>query len=126
MEEGYVFSCNFTYPETEGHYFRIKLTLNGELFQDIFLVDDWYDGGDNVDYDFSNYLFEKNDTMKVELLSIDKAVYDYFSTLNAVLLSVNTGPLFSSIPDNPLTNFTGGALGYFGAYSVRSRTVVFE
>ena len=125
MEEGYVLSCYFTYPETEGHYFRIKLTLNGELFQDIFLVEDWYDGGDNVDYDF-NYLFEKNNTMKVELLSIDKATHDYFYTLSDVLISDNSGPFFISIPDNPLTNFTNGALGYFAAYSVRSRTIVFE
>jgi len=108
MEEGYVFSCNFTDPE--------------------FVVQDrYYGNGESIDYDFSNwYLFEKNDTMKVELLSIDKAAYDYFSTLNGVLLSVNTGPVFSIIPDNPLTNFTGDALGYFAAYSVRSRTIVFE
>ena len=127
IEEGYVFSCNFTYPETEGRHFRIRLALNGESLQDIFLVDDWYDSGDDVDYDFSNiHLFEKYDTMKVELLSIDKSVYDYFSTLADALLSTDTGPVFSSIPDNPLSNFTNGALGYFAAYSVRSKTVVFE
>jgi len=126
MEEGYVFSCHFTYHEIEGNYYRIKLTHNGELLQDIFLIPDWYEDGESVEYEFSNHLFEKNDTIKVELLSIDKAAYDYFSTLNAVLLSVNTGPVFSSIPDNPLTNFTEGALGYFAAYSVRSQTVVFE
>jgi len=127
MEEGYVFSCNFTYPEMEDHFFRIKLTHNGESLQDIFLIQDWYEGGDNVEFDFSSiYLFEKNDIMKVELLSIDKSVYDYFSTLADVLLSSDTGPVFSSIPDNPISNFTNGALGYFAAYSVRSQTVVFE
>ena len=126
MEEGYVFSCHFIYHEIDGNYYRIKLTHNGELLQNIFLIPDWYDDGDTIEYEFWNYLFEKNDTIKVELLSIDKAVYDYFSTLSDVLLSVGTGPVFSSIPDNPLTNFTEGALGYFAAYSVRSQTVVFE
>ena len=126
MEEGYVFSCYFTYHEIEGNYYRIKLTHNGELLQDIFLIPDWYEDGDSVEYEFWNHLFEKNDTMKVELLSIDRAVYDYFSTLNDVVLSEDSGPVFSSIPDNPLTNFTEGALGYFAAYSVRSQTVVFE
>ena len=127
IEEGYVFACHFTYHEIEGKYYRIKLIHNGELLQDIFLVPDWYEDGDSIEFDFSSlYIFEKNDTIKAELLSIDKAAYDYFSTLNAVLLTNNEGSLFSSIPDNPLTNFTEGALGYFAAYSVRSRTVVFE
>jgi len=126
IEEGYVFSCHFTYHEIEGNYYRIKLTHNGELLQDIFLIPDWYEDGESIEYEFGNYLFEKNDSMKVELLSIDKAVYDYFSTLSNVLLSENTGPVFSSIPDNPITNVSNGALGYFGAYSVRTQTVVFE
>jgi hypothetical protein len=125
-DEGFVFSCHFTYNEIEGRYHRIKLTLNGELLQDIFMVPDWNEDGDSVEYEFWNYLFEKNDTMSVELLSIDTAVYDYFSTLNAVLLSGDSGHVFSTIPDNPVTNFTGGALGYFAAYSVRSQTVVFD
>ena len=127
VEEGYVFACHFTYPDIEGNYYRIRLTHNGELLQDMFLVADWYDAGDHVEYDFSGmYLFEKDDRMKVELLSIDEAGYDYFSTLSDVLLTENTGPLFSSVPDNPVTNFTNGALGYFAAYSVQSQTVVFE
>ncbi|MFC1606355.1 DUF4249 domain-containing protein [Candidatus Latescibacterota bacterium] len=128
VEEGYVFSCHFTDPETADNYYRFKLTHNGKLFQDYFMFQDRYYGdGEDIEYDFSNwFIFEKNDTMKVELLSIDKAAFDYFFTLSAVLLSENSGPVFSSVPDNPLTNFTGGALGYFAAYSVRSQTVVFE
>ncbi|MFC1551886.1 DUF4249 domain-containing protein [Candidatus Latescibacterota bacterium] len=126
MEEGYVFSCHFTYPDIEDNYYRIKLTHNGELLHDIFMVSDWYESGDNVEYDFSAYIFEENDTMNVELLSIDKAAAEYFSTLNAVMLSSNTGPGFSAIPDNPITNISNGALGYFAAYSVRTKTVVFK
>ena len=126
MEEGYIFACHFTYHEIEGNYYRIKLTHNGELLQDIFLVPDWYEDGESIEYEFGNYLFEKNDTMKVELLSIDKRVYAYFSTLSAVLLSGDTGHVISSIPDNPVSNVSNGALGYFAAYSVRSQTVVFE
>ena len=127
VEEGYVFSCNFTYPKTEGRFFRIKLTLNDESFPDLFLAQDWYEEGDNVEYDFSGmYVLEKNDSMKVELLSIDKATYDYYSTLSDALLSEENVVAFSRIPDNPTSNFTNGALGYFAAYSVRSQTVVFE
>ena len=127
IEEGYVFSCNFTDPETEGNYYRIKLILNGETIQGYSLFNDRYSNGKNIEYEFYNwYLFEENDMLEVRLLSIDKAVYNYFSTLNAVLLSVNTGPLFAAVPDNPTTNLTNGALGYFAAYSVRSKTVVFK
>jgi len=127
LKEGYVFFCNFTDPETKNNYYRIRLILNGELIQDSYLFNDHYSNGKNIEYDFTNwYLFKKNDTMKVELLSIDKATYDYFHTLRSVLLSNDSGPLFTSIPDNPTTNFTNGALGYFAAYSVRSGIIVFE
>jgi hypothetical protein len=55
------------------------------------------------------------DTMFVELWGIDKGVYEYYSTLNEIL--GGAGPSTAS-PANPTSNITGGAMGYFSAFTV--------
>ena len=70
-----------------------------------------------------NY-FNPGDTVWVDLLSIDKASYDYFNTLNNILTS-DRSPT-SLAPANPNTNLTNGALGYFAAYSVDSRMIILQ
>ena len=73
-----------------------------------------------------NYnLFDKNETVTVELLTIDKAAYEYFFRLNE--MSDESG---LDIPDilntntyNPKSNLSNGALGYFYAYSYKKYTV---
>ena len=66
--------------------------------------------------------FTTGDTVRVDLLSIDKASYDCFNTLNDILTS-DRSPT-SLAPANPNTNLTNGALGYFAAYSISSKMVV--
>jgi hypothetical protein len=57
----------------------------------------------------------------VELLSLDQKTYGYYRTLEDLLF---TNPLFGSTPANPNTNLSNGALGYFGACAVSSKTIV--
>jgi hypothetical protein len=47
---------------------------------------------------------------------IDKNVYNYFFSLLQV--TGNNGGFQSASPDNPITNISGGALGYFSAHTV--------
>ncbi len=70
-------------------------------------------GGDKVN---------KGDTITIDLLSIDKATYDYFHTLSNILSS-DQSPT-SLAPANPSTNISGDALGYFAAYTVDSKRIV--
>jgi hypothetical protein len=70
-------------------------------------------GGDKVN---------KGDTITIDLLSIDKATYDYFHTLSNILTS-DQSPT-SLAPANPNTNISGDALGYFAAYTVDSKRIV--
>ena len=60
-------------------------------------------------------------TYRIELLSLDKQTYGYYRTLEDLLY---TNPFFGSTPANPNNNLSNGALGYFGAYAVSSRTIV--
>lgn len=64
------------------------------------------------------------DTITVELLSIDKATYDYFNTLRDVLSSDRSATSLS--PANPNTNLSNGSLGYFVAWTVDSKTIVLK
>jgi hypothetical protein len=62
--------------------------------------------------------FEQNDSVDVELVSISHAMFDYFNTL-ALLVDGSGSPA----PTNPSSNWSGGALGYFGAFSVSKQTI---
>jgi hypothetical protein len=70
-------------------------------------------GGDKVN---------KGDTITIELLSIDEAAYNYFKTLSNILSS-DQSPT-SLAPQNPASNISGGALGYFAAYTVDTKKIV--
>jgi Domain of unknown function (DUF4249) len=70
-------------------------------------------GGDKV---------SKGDTITIELSSIDKATYNYFKTLSNILSS-DQSPT-SLAPQNPTSNISGGALGYFAAYTVDTKKIV--
>ena len=50
---------------------------------------------------------KENDLIRIEVRAIDRASYDYLYSLQVM---DNAGT-------NPISNFTGGCLGYFSAYS---------
>ena len=62
-----------------------------------------------------DFKVSSKDTVTVEMRCIDKGVYDYFYSLNEIT-SANGG---SATPANPVSNISGGALGYFSAHTVR-------
>jgi len=54
-----------------------------------------------------------NESIRVELMNVDKPAYDYFLSLQTMMNSA--GGSFS-VPQNPTSNFNNDALGYFSAY----------
>ncbi len=69
-------------------------------------------------------LVVSGDTVTVELLSIDKATYDYFNTLRDILSSDRAATSLS--PANPNTNLSGGALGYFAAWAIDRKVIILQ
>ena len=67
------------------------------------------------DSDDEDLLYE-NDKLHIEVRAIDQKSYDY---LYSMQIMDNTGT-------NPITNFTGGCLGYFSAYSQITYDCVFH
>lgn len=124
-EVGYVVSCHFSDPEETRNYYRLKTynindgtkaRISKELYDD-----DVYNGN-NVELQWSNNVYQQNDTVVVELYSLDEQTYDYYKTLFPI--SGGADMMSFTTPANPNTNFSNGALGYFGAYAVSRDTIV--
>jgi hypothetical protein len=111
--------CFFKDPP-EKNFYRVKVFKNDSInTQSYRLYDDQYTNGEETELRVARP--EAGATYRIELLSIDKATYGYYRTLDD-LLYVN--PFFGSTPANPNTNLSNGALGYFGACASSSKTIV--
>ncbi|MCB9189799.1 MAG: DUF4249 domain-containing protein [Flavobacteriales bacterium] len=64
--------------------------------------------------------FELGDTVIVDLMEIDEPNFKYWYALSQV-----TGGQ-TAAPGNPISNLSGGTLGYFGAYNISRDTIVIE
>ena len=84
------------------------------------LFSDRLQDGEKITYQIRRAI-ELNDTMQVTMLSFDQKVYDYYNTLNAITGGQQAA---SAAPSNPNSNITGGALGYFAAFSVNIKSIV--
>ncbi len=113
------------------NYYRFRLFVNG-VFQKLVDIehDDYTDGlvvkrgvyyfgsKDNNDPEDDDGL-RSGDTVRLEMQCIDKPVFRYFYTLATILSG-------DAEPANPETNISGGALGYFSAFTSESRELIVE
>ena len=124
-EVGYVVTCHLTDPEESHNFYRLK-TYNindkskAKNSKDLY-VDDLFNGN-KLELPWSYDVYQQNDTVVVELYSLDEQTYDYYKTLfpisgGAEMMSLTT-------PANPNTNISNGALGYFGAYTISRDTII--
>jgi len=119
----------FKDPPEPGNYYRMNLRTNEPISPDSIdgnryhLYNDRLTNGNEAAVRIRlRQFFSPGDTLWVDLLSIDKASYDYFNTLDNILTS-DRSPT-SLAPANPNTNLTNGSLGYFSAYAMDSRMIV--
>jgi hypothetical protein len=115
-------------PETTGNNYRFIQYVNGLREQQIFIRNDELTNGNTsivplryVRSDDEDNDIRQGDQVKVDMLCIDAAVYKYWYSLNR---SATGGGQMSATPANPVTNIQGGALGYFSAHTVQSKTMV--
>lgn len=122
--------ANTTYqdPPGKGQCYRYVQYINGIKTKTIFVNNDDYLDGKYVeaklwylsDEDEDDQKILTGDTIRLDMHCIDKAVYQYWFSLNQSA----TGNSQSASPANAVTNITGGALGYFSAHTVESKTLV--
>ncbi|MEX1137135.1 MAG: DUF4249 family protein, partial [Balneolales bacterium] len=98
-------------PEGIENYYRHVLFVNGEQNNSIFVSSDALYDGSQMERDLPlNYQEDgltQGDTLLVKMQSIDEQSYEYFSSL---IKTINRS---AASPANPITNISGGALGYF-------------
>ncbi|MCE5251437.1 DUF4249 domain-containing protein [bacterium] len=115
--------CYLTDPEGIDNFYRIRLFRNGTAPGGItpdsnYWFSDKVTDGKKIDYYFFDTEdFEIDDVITVELLTIDEGIYDFFMTLDSAL---GDNSSFGTLPGNPISNISNGALGYFGAFTIRS------
>lgn len=113
-----------------GDYARFRLYINGIEKGGIFRYDDRLTDGRYIDFwrFFINpdEKVKPGDVVEIEMLTIDKASFEYFDTLRRALATSTGGPFGPSAPSNPVTNWDNGALGYFSVYSLDSQSVVIK
>lgn len=126
FDSGYKVSTYIRDPAGRENYYRLKYYVNGRIADDrgeIALYSDQLFNGKDIGLSQRSQVFQETDTLTIELQSIDKAVYNYFSMLENI-----TGGTMqqTASPANPLSNFNNGALGYFSAYTYDRKTVVIK
>lgn len=124
-EVGYVVSCHFSDPGETRNYYRLKTYNINDITKARIskeLYDDDVYNGNNVELKWSNNVYQQNDTVVVELYSLDKNTYEYYKTLFPI--SGGSEMMSFTTPANPNSNISNGALGYFGAYTISRDTIV--
>ncbi|MGB6151096.1 MAG: DUF4249 domain-containing protein, partial [Pricia sp.] len=131
-DEGYYATAFFNDIPDVDNYYRLQVLVNGEVYffideddeeaepvEDInfWLANDKFTDGNLQDYEFPHTL-KVGDTMQVTLAHLDRSTFDYYRTLVDIIDGGGVAP------SNPISNMEGGALGYFGAFSITQNSVV--
>lgn len=119
--------ATYTDPPGRGNGYLFRQYKNGALNSTIFLQNDEFTDGRPVSQvlrqmgppDDASRL-QAGDSLRVEMQNLDPGAYEYFRTLNQILV---TSAAPSTTPANPTSNFSGGALGYFSPHSRRVRAI---
>lgn len=125
-EGSYSVFLNFQDSLSVANYYKVNVTLNDTLLNsadEIMLLDDGLVDGNYIFVPIFVRDFDLDDTVQVELQSIDKATYKFYQTMASVASS-SAGSPFSATPANPQSNIKGGALGVFSAFTSSKKTIV--
>lgn len=125
FESGYYVNVYLTDPPGIKNYYRLKYLKNGLLqntIDDLILFNDRYLDGNAIEITLYNQPFELNDTITVQLISLDGGAFEYLRTFHEM---VNNNP-GSAAPANPNSNISNGALGYFSAWSSNTKSAIIQ
>lgn len=111
--------CFFRDPP-EKNFYRAYIYTNGNRgYEDYKLYDDQYTNDKQTDLQVKRAHI--GDIIRVDLFSLDKSTYEYYRTFTDL---IHSNPIFGSTPMNPNTNLTNGALGFFGACAISTKTII--
>lgn len=112
-------------PQGKGNNYRFVLYVNNNKEKDIYIRNDDYSDGNNasiklrISNDDNDKQIKSGDAIRVDMLCISTPVYKYWYSFNAGA----TGDNNSASPANPVSNISGGVLGYFSAHTTQTKTI---
>lgn len=101
------------------NYYQFHVYVNGKREKGIFIQDDQFTDGNLVVQPLFVPELKVGDTVRVDMFGIDKPIHTYFNQLGVNLSS-------SATPANPISNLSGGCVGYFSARTFDTRTAVVQ
>jgi Domain of unknown function (DUF4249) len=110
-------------PPEYKNYYRIIVYHNGREISSRRVFDDQFNNGKIIANDFElrdSTDFNPGDSIRIQLMNIDKGTFNFFRTLRNAAGGVS---FLSASPANPISNISNNGLGYFSASSVRSRSL---
>ena len=102
------------------HYYHFTEFKNDTESSNIIVRNDALINGQVIKMPVDGDNLSAGDSVALYLECIDSGVYQYYYTLN------QTENQNSASPSNPLTNLTGGALGYFSAHTSSLKTLIVQ
>ena len=114
-------------PPGIANYYHFVQYVNDLKEPTIFVGDDEFTDGRTVkselnynnDTDNPARDIKNGDSIRIEMICNDQAVYKYWYSL----FNGATGDNQSASPSNPVSNISGGALGYFSAQTIQSKGI---
>jgi hypothetical protein len=118
----YIIYPQFIDPNEVGNNYRFIQSNKEKTDKSLFVANDAIGNGQPNQRPLFSQDFEvkKGDVVTVEMQCLDRSVYDYFYSLFSI---GNNGPGGGATPTNPVSNISGGALGYFSAYTSQKQTI---
>lgn len=112
-------------PKGFGNNYNLRMFKNGRLIKDIFAYDDLFIDGKKVTfpliYSRKEDELKKGDVVDVVMNCVDYANYKYWFSFS----QSSTGSP-QAVPDNPISNIKGNAIGVFGANTYQKKTVTIQ
>ncbi|HEY4288354.1 MAG TPA: DUF4249 domain-containing protein [Puia sp.] len=113
----------FTDPVGQGNSYRFNEMINGVLDKTLFYSNDDFSDGRTSTFNLlrpdPDSTLHVKDNVSVEMQCIDKEVYKYWYSVDQS--STGDG---GNTASNPVTNITGGALGYFSAHTSQTKSIL--
>ena len=121
-------TVSFNDPPGINNGYRFVQYLNGRKDPRIFWENDEFTDGEKVTLQLDTGIDKKDDPRNIksgdeviiEMQTLDESIYKYWYSLRT---GGGDGSGNTAAPANPLTNISGGALGYFSAHTISRRIV---
>ena len=108
----------YTDPVAMGNYYHFVEIKNDTVANTVIVRNDAFINGTVVKQPVGGDNLNPGDSVSLFLECIDSAMYQYYYSLN------QTESQNSATPANPLSNITGGALGYFSAHTSSMKSII--